>query len=203
MQPLHNKLHKHKSGWPAPAAPPAAVRCPQVVVMFMGAPALGGVASTRLWPCAAAAEATALSPAAVAFGFEADGAGGGAGGGGGTAKTRPLGVWTRKLAGWLAKTAARPPPAVPHGTQYARHARGWHAYGARTAVRTPRQAALCLRCARYSRPARVPGTYGTAAAWRTCQHTPPPLPLPRPPRPLPMPLPSRATSSSTITWGSG
>ena len=105
--------------------------------MFMGAPALGGVASTRLWPCAATAEATALSPAAVAFGFEADGAGGGAGGGGGTAKTRPLGVWTRKLAGWLAKTAARPPPAVPHGTQYARHARGWHAYGARTAVRTP------------------------------------------------------------------
>ena len=137
MQPLHNKLHKHKSGWPAPAAPAAAVRCTQVVVMFMGAPALGGVASTRLWPCAAAAEATALSPAAVAFGFEADGAGGGAGGGGGTAKTRPLGVWTRKLAGWLAKTAARPPPAVPHGTQYARHARGWHAYGARTAVRTP------------------------------------------------------------------
>ena len=52
--------------------------------MFMGAPALGGVASTRLWPCAAAAEATALSPAAVTFGFEADGAGGGAGGGGGT-----------------------------------------------------------------------------------------------------------------------
>ena len=137
MQPLHNKLHTHKSGWPAPAAPATAVRCAQVVVMFMGAPALGGVASTRLWPCAAAAEATALSPAAVTFGFEADGAGGGAGGGGGTAKTRPLGVWTRKLAGWLAKTAARPPPAVPHGTQCARHARGWHAYGARTAVCTP------------------------------------------------------------------
>ena len=203
MQPLHNKLHKHKSGWPAPAAPPAAVRCPQVVVMFMGAPALGGVASTRLWPCAAAAEATALSPAAVAFGFEADGAGGGAGGGGGTAKTRPLGVWTRKLAGWLAKTAARPPPAV----HTARSTRGTPEAGTRMAhvqrCAPPRQAALCLRCARYSRPARVPGTYGTAAARRTCQRTPPPLPLPRPPRPLPMPLPSRATSSSTITWGTG
>ena len=85
--------------------------------MFMGAPALGVVASTRLWPGWAAAEASALSPAATAvtFGFEVAGAvpGGGAGGGGGTANTRPLGVWTRKLAGWLAKIAARP-PVVPH-----------------------------------------------------------------------------------------
>lgn len=179
---------------------------PQVLVMFLGAPALGGVASTRLWPCAAAAEATALSPAAVTFGFEADGAGGGAGGGGGIAKTRPLGVWTRKLAGWLAKTAARPPPAVltRHTVLPARPrlARVWRTYsGANPRGRLPCASDGRGTAGRHEYPAR----YGTAAARRTCKHTPPPLPLPlpRPPRPLPMPLPSRAASSSTITWGSG
>ena len=95
--------------------------------------------------------------------------------------------------------------AATCGTHTARSTRGTPEAGTRMAhvqrCAPPRQAALCLRCARYSRPSRVPGTYGTAAARRTCQRTPPPLPLPRPPRPLPMPLPSRATSSSTITWG--
>ena len=177
--------------------------------MFMGAPALGGVASTRLWPGLAAVEAaTALSLAATAvtFGFEVAGAvlGGGAGGGGGTAKTRPLGVWTRKLAGWLAKIAARPPPVVPRCAWYAR---GWYAYGARTAVRSP--GAGCP--APQVRTVQVAGTntpyvrHGCGTA--TCQHKPPPrpwpLPLPRPPRPLPMPLPPRVTSSSTITWEPG
>ena len=108
--------------------------------MFMGAPALGVVASTRLWPGWAAAEASALSPAATAvtFGFEVAGAvpGGGAGGGGGTANTRPLGVWTRKLAGWLAKIAARPPPVVPHyavvRTVRPRLVRVWRTYSSAT-----------------------------------------------------------------------
>ena len=180
--------------------------------MFMGAPALGVVASTRLWPGWAAAEATALSPAATAvtFGFEVAGAvpGGGAGGGGGTANTRPLGVWTRKLAGWLAKIAARPPPVVPHYAMV----RVVREAGTRMAhvqqCEPPGQAALCLRCARYRWPARIPRMYGTAAARRTCEHKPPPprpwpLPLPRPPWPLPMPLPPRVTSSSTITWEPG
>ena len=117
--------------------------------MFMGAPALGVVASTRLWPGLAAVEAaTALSPAATAvtFGFEVAGAvpGGGAGGGGGTAKTRPLGVWTRKLASWLAKIAARPPPVVP---RYAVRAARPRLVRVRRTYSTgrPGQAALCLR----------------------------------------------------------
>ena len=138
--------------------------------MFMGAPALGVVASTRLWPGWAAAEATALSPAATAvtFGFEVAGAvpGGGAGGGGGTAKTRPLGVWTRKLAGWLAKIAARPPPVVPRCAWYAR---GWYAYGARTLIPSEQAA---LRLGRGAARLRHPVASTQAARSFTCQHRP-------------------------------
>ena len=199
MQPLHNKLHKHKSGWPAPAAPAAAVRCPQVVVMFMGAPALGGVASTRLWPCAAAAEATALSPAAVAFGFEADGAGGGAGGGGGTAKTRPLGVWTRKLAGWLAKTAARPPPAVltRHAVRAARPrlARVWRTYsGAHPRGRLPCASGARGTAGRHEYPART-ARLRHGAHVNTRRH-PCPYPDRRGPCPCPCHLARRAPRPS-------
>ena len=100
--------------------------------MFMGAPALGGVASTRLWPDLAAAEAISPAATAVTFGFEVAGAvpGGGEGGGGGTAKTRPLGVWTRKLAGWLAKIAARPPVVARFAVRAAgpRLVRVWRTY---------------------------------------------------------------------------
>ena len=167
--------------------------------MFMGAPALGGVASTRLWPCAAAAEATALSPAAVAFGFEADGAGGGAGGGGGTAKTRPLGVWTRKLAGWLAKTAARPPPAVltRHAVRAARPrlARVWRTYsGAHPRGRLPCASGARGTAGRHEYPART-ARLRHGARVNTRRH-PCPYPDRRGPCPCPCHLARRAPRPS-------
>ena len=200
-QPAQHTTHTRAQVPPcrAPAAPAAAVLCSQVVVMFMGAPALGGVASTRLWPGLAAVEAaTALSLAATAvtFGFEVAGAvlGGGAGGGGGTAKTRPLGVWTRKLAGWLAKIAARPPPVVPRYAVRAarpRLVRVWRTYSSALL-----QGRLLCTSGAYGTGGRHVYPVRTARLRHgvhvnTSRHRPGPCPCPYPDRRGPCPCPCR------------